>query len=216
MNDELNSKLNPVIEQATALQVKGSEGYCRAGDLLKAIKQLKAEVDETFKDAIKAANTAHKKVLSAMQRHAQPLDLCEDRLKKAMISFHGAAAARARAESAKAQAQVKEERDELALEEAANLEKAGREDEAKAVLDRATLTGAPAPLSGEEAPKIPGISIRRPWKHRITDESLIPRQYLKLDATKIGKVVKALGTEADIPGVEVFRGYEIAVTVEGE
>jgi hypothetical protein len=47
--------------------------------------------------------------------------------------------------------------------------------------------------------------MRENWKFRVTNEKLIPREYLKADEIKIGGVVRALKGSTNIPGVEVYN-----------
>ena len=57
----------------------------------------------------------------------------------------------------------------------------------------------------KSVPKVSGMSIRDNWKFKITNEKLIPREYLKVDEVKIGQVVRALKSATNIPGVEVYN-----------
>lgn len=67
-----------------------------------------------------------------------------------------------------------------------------------------------APVSQVAAPKVGGISIPKVWTFDITDASLIPREYLLVDETKIRKVVAALKGSTNIPGVRVTEVKRIA------
>jgi ATPase subunit of ABC transporter with duplicated ATPase domains len=71
-----------------------------------------------------------------------------------------------------------------------------------------------APIVTTEAPKVAGVSFREVWDFEITDEDLIPREYLVVDETKIRRVVTALKGDAKIPGVRVFKQKRIAAGVE--
>lgn len=60
------------------------------------------------------------------------------------------------------------------------------------------------------------------WSFEIVDEALIPREYLSIDTTKIGQVVRAMKADTNIPGIKVIR-MEVPVarnrtnnTVRGE
>ena len=55
----------------------------------------------------------------------------------------------------------------------------------------------------KQTPKVEGLSYRENWWFKITDATKIPREYLCVDEVKIGKIVRALKQEANIPGVEV-------------
>jgi len=49
---------------------------------------------------------------------------------------------------------------------------------------------------------------RKVWKHEITDEAQVPREYLMIDEAKVRQAVKQGIRE--IPGVRIFEHTEIA------
>jgi hypothetical protein len=67
-----------------------------------------------------------------------------------------------------------------------------------------------APVVQTQAPKVGGISIPKVWTFEITDEDLIPREYLDISEVRIRKVVNALKGDTKIPGVRVFEQKRIA------
>jgi DNA repair exonuclease SbcCD ATPase subunit len=52
--------------------------------------------------------------------------------------------------------------------------------------------------------KVAGLSFRTYWKFEIVNENLIPRNFLKADAVKIGSFVTEQKELAKIPGVRIF------------
>lgn len=56
-------------------------------------------------------------------------------------------------------------------------------------------------------------SFTEKWNFTITNEALIPREYLMVDEVKIRRVVKALKADTKIPGVRVFD--EGGVSIRG-
>lgn len=61
-----------------------------------------------------------------------------------------------------------------------------------------------APVVQRAAPKVAGLSFREVAQFEIVDKSKLPPEYLIPDEVRIGKVVKALKLEANIPGVRVW------------
>jgi hypothetical protein len=57
---------------------------------------------------------------------------------------------------------------------------------------------------------VAGAQIRENWTFEITDESLLPREYLVPDMTKIRGVVKAMKGQTKIPGVRAFDQGTVA------
>ena len=76
---------------------------------------------------------------------------------------------------------------------------------------KAAAVAAPGVIA-QEPPKVEGVSIRKGWAFRITDATKIPRKYLVPDERAIAGVVKALGQEARIPGVEVYEATTVAAS----
>ena len=82
-------------------------------------------------------------------------------------------------------------------------EQCGNKEEAAAIME-APVQAAPVVIP-KAVPKVTGMSIRDNWKFRVTNEKLIPREYLKVDEVKIGQVVRALKSSANIPGIETYN-----------
>jgi hypothetical protein len=61
------------------------------------------------------------------------------------------------------------------------------------------------------APKVEGVTTRESWNFKITDERLVPREFLAVDEDKIRRHVRNLKTFAVIPGVEVFKTETVVV-----
>ena len=56
-----------------------------------------------------------------------------------------------------------------------------------------------------------GVTVRENWTFQITDESLLPRQYLIPDLKAIGAIGKALKSRAEIPGVRFYNDESTVV-----
>jgi hypothetical protein len=118
------------------------------------------------------------------------------------------AAAKAAAEAGRA------ERAEAILEqariaEAARVAAAAAEAEAKR---EAAAMMPQAIVVHQEPPKVPGLSRRKVWKFRIDDVTKLPPEYLIANEKRIGAVVKALGEDANIPGVTVYAESVMAAS----
>ena len=58
--------------------------------------------------------------------------------------------------------------------------------------------------------KADGVVRRTNWRYEIVDEAAVPREYLRVDHTKLGAVVRALKTAAAIPGVRIWAEPTVA------
>lgn len=89
-----------------------------------------------------------------------------------------------------------------------NEQRAARAAERGELERAAEIAAAPPPPAVVVAPKIPdvkGVTAKAVWKYRITDKSLLPREYLKEDDQAIGAMVRAKKGDTVIPGVEVYQ-----------
>lgn len=183
-------------------------GYKQAAEFLVEIKGLLAEINDTFAAPIEAAHKAHKIVLAAKKKHAEPLERAEQLLKGKIgqfIALREKAQAEARRIAQGAAIKAEEER---RLEAADRLHRAGQTEAADLVLS----ANVQVPLAKPEpAPEVKGVSMRTTYGFRITDPLALPRSYLLPDEKKIRSVVTSLGLEARIPGVEVFEVQSVAV-----
>ena len=100
---------------------------------------------------------------------------------------------------------ARKEAEDRAVEEAARLERNGQQEAADERLAApvAPVVSTPAP----QAPKAAGVSVKTKPNFRIVAESKIGREYLMVDKVKIGKVVRAMGVDAErlIGGIEVYE-----------
>ena len=110
------------------------------------------------------------------------------------------------------------------VEEARRKEQARQDALAAKRMERAEAKGITPSIPEVVAPIVAGpekslttdmgkASFTEKWNFTITDESLIPREYLMVDEVKIRKVVKALKADTKIPGVRVFD--EGGVSIRG-
>ncbi len=202
--DKLQQALLPVVDQVGALTIKDDADFIQAGTLAQEIKGLQAQVDDTFDDIVKAANVAHKQATAGRDKHIKPLKAAEARIKGILVDYYTKRSGEARVDQAETQADLKEQAEHVALDEAAAMERAGRNEEAEAVLAQAETAVLQGGMMGSELPKLPGISFRTKHKGRVVDASKLDPKYLMPDQAAIDKVADALGKDADISGVEIY------------
>lgn len=216
-------KIENVREVVPTVLVASLEGSAMIGRL--ADDYLR-EVESSFGPLAKAAHEAHRKITAERDRLKAPAD----QLKRAAGALgHACNAELHRREEEQRQAQERErqrlqdEADARALDEqdAARraIEDARQEQalQAEAVGDIATaerIIEAPievpvvrsAPVFLPPAPKLtvatPGQTFTEDWTFQVTDPALVPREYLRLDEVKIGRVVRAMRAQTSIPGIQ--------------
>jgi len=203
--------IDSLTQDVRALEIVDEEGKRKANLLLIKDKQAQAQVSGFFDPTIASADKTHKDALAMKRTFFQPLKDLEDVLKKKLTTRILLEQRQKQEAEEKARKEAEDARiaNEALLKEAAEKEKAGEKVDTEAVF--AQLKEVPP-----EPPKVPiarplvGASVKDDWEYRIVDESLIPREYFTLDEAKLRKVVRALKDKTNIPGIEVFRGINIA------
>ena len=202
--DEVTKEVATVEVQANALKVIDTASYLAAGELWKSIKTLRAKIADTFDDIIKAAHLAHKKAIEKKKMHDDPLNAAERLVKKEMERFDTEQERIRKAEEDRLQKIAQKEAEDRRLEEALAAEKAGRKEEAAAIIET-PVTIAPVVIA-KVTPKMEGGPVYRTiWKFRIMNAALIPREYLMPDEVKIGGIVRSMKSAVSIPGIEAYE-----------
>jgi len=201
--------------QAGAIEVTDPATQERASEVLLAIASIRREISETFKPMKDAAFKAHRVVCDQERKLDEPLATAELQLKLRISTFietqerlaRQAEEAARQAELARATAEATQQSQELALEQAIDLEARGDSAGAEAVLANPAPVpprySAPAPVAPNVA-RVKGVSTVAGWDFRIVDISQIPREYLMVNETAIRNVGKNTQGRARIAGVEFF------------
>lgn len=212
---QVSMKSAHLTAQAAAIEVTDPTTQERASDVLLAIASIRREIAETFKPMKDAAFRAHRVVCDQEKKLDEPLATAELNLKLRISNFVQTQERLAReaeeklrqAELARAAEEATRQSQELALEQAIDLEARGDSAAAEAVLaSPAPVTPryiAPAPVAPNVA-HTKGVSMVTGWDFRITDITQIPREYLTVNETAIRNVGKNTKGLAKIAGVEFF------------
>ena len=193
-----------LVANAEDLKVIDQASLDAAGEMLKSIKAYLAEVKKITTPVKEATHAAWKAAVAQETGLISKAEEAEKILKygagrtamnplpTSIAGFQ--AAQKAAADAAKAE-----------------IERVQREAEKEAAL-RAKATGQPVQATvifTAPAPTVArtqGVGYVPEWGFRITDESLIPREYLLVDEKKIRAVVKAMKKLTNIPGIEPVEG----------
>jgi len=225
--NELETQALSLSSGASVLAVVDQVTLTAANGMLLAIKGLRKQIDETFNPIIDKAHQAHREALDQKKRHEEPLALAERTIKGRIGAYlqeedrkrreAEAAAYRAEQERIRLEAEATRKAEE-ALRRAEAAEAKGETEKADAILNRATASidktlaaiPVPPPAPAPRPITAPGISSREVWLFQVVDPSLIPREYLSVDETKIRKIVQITKGGTNIPGVRVWSEKQIA------
>jgi len=200
---EVNALALSVPDQAKQISIKTMDDYVRAGEIMLTIKAIRKKITDTFKPIKQKMDAAKQEVLDQERAADAPLKEAESWLSPQIITWNREQERIRQEEEARLREIARKEEEERQLQEAILAEQSGQKEEAEAIMD-APVQAAPVVVP-KSVPKVAGMSIRDNWKFRITNEKLIPREYLKVDEVKIGQVVRAMKSAANIAGVEVYN-----------
>lgn len=210
-----NAEALTVPARARIIEVRNQAGLLLANDFLKDLKRLGAKIDETFDPQIQKAHALHKSLLTEKKRLKDPLEVAE-RIVKPKIAAYIEEEDRKRQEAERVRWKAEEEARRIAdqaLDKASALDEKGDKGKADEIIVKGhakaleVLEKAP---EVPEAPRAEGLSIREVWQFEIVNEAAIPREYLTPDTVKIGRIVRALKHQANIPGVRTWSEKTVA------
>ena len=224
-NDE---ELKEAGERLRAIKSVAGEFEAQRKEAVKPLNDAVKQINACFKNPIQecvGAEQSIKQAIATYQRDQEAIRqqkeaelrkqqmIEQERLRREAAKIEAAAAEAERKKQARLDEQLRkmQEKGQADLAAArlkqAEIDRAAREahaaEEAEAL--RMMADAAPNAVVLPDAPKIDGVSTRRVWKFTISDVKLLPAMYLLADEKKIGKVVRALGGETNIPGVEVYE-----------
>lgn len=202
-------------ERARSMKIVDAETYELMADELKAIKGLRAQIEDTFGPIVTKALAAHREAVAQRKKYDEPLNLAEQTFKQE-ISRYTTEQTRIRRE---AEDKARKEAEELALlEREIEIETAEAEGatvaEVKALVERPVQVTAPPPVLPRATPKVSGISTRDMWAAEVTDLAALVKfvaahpAYLALltpNMTAINQQARSLKQAMQIPGVRVFN-----------
>lgn len=199
--------VNRIRSLAAGLVIKSARAYEEAATLLKSIKgqlasfeEARTKITKPINDGLREVNTQHKATIA-------PLLADELVIKNAMIRYSDEQD-RIREEEQRRQNEIARKEQERLQAIADRAAAKGQEDKAEQFQHRASRVVAP--IAQAAAPKVGGISVPLVWTFDVVDESLIPREYLDINETRIRKVVQAMQGNTNIPGVRVRQVKRIA------
>jgi hypothetical protein len=214
----------PIPTEARMILVRDQESLEKANSFFLVIKGLRKKIADTFNPIIQKAHEAHKEALKQKAGVEEPLIVAEKWLNGQVTAYSIEQEKKRRAEeeilrqaAIIAEMERRKKEEENRISQAAALEAAGAKEEAEAVITEA-MEEIEKPMEfyvpPPETPKIKltGATMKTTWDFEIVNEALIPRQYLMPDTVKIGRKVRDLKGQANIPGVKVIESKSMAAT----
>lgn len=216
MEESIRESMTVVIESAKTLIITDDVSYQTATTTLKLISDRKKQVQNYWEGPKGSASKAHKDICAKEKEMLNPLADVESLLKKSMSLYTVKLEANRRAEAAALERKKQEERERF-LNEAVDAEKIGDIASAETSLLMAEMVEdmVVAPVTSM-MPKATGISVRKTWKARITDDSKVPTHVIgvcvrPVDMSALNNLARMTKGTAEIPGVEFYEDANLAV-----
>jgi hypothetical protein len=198
-----------LAERAKNIVVKSVPDRDEANEIGNELLRREKAIKEAFAPAKESAHRTHKNICELENRALNPILEAKKYLSRQIGSFDADQERLRREEEARLQrladeqaaAEAKRIADEQAIADAIQLEAEGDKAGAEAVLNN------PMPVPVISTPVILERQTPKPlerWTFRITDDSLIPREYLVPDEKAIAKIVSAMKGKTNIPGIQAY------------
>lgn len=208
---DIETQVASVPERAKLLTIKTAEDYVAAGELLKVVKGLRAEVDETFDPIIRKQFEAHREAIAQKKKVEAPLVEAENILKP-RISAYLTEQERLRKEAELlAQKKAQEEAEAQQLTDAALLDEIGETAMANALLDEKPLA-APVVMP-KTMPKVSGISMSTRYSAQVVSlmelvkavaAGKAPLLAIQANQTFLNAQARSMKETMSYPGVRVI------------
>lgn len=194
-----------VIDNARSLKIKDDDSFVASWALIERHDTVLKKIHEMFDPFVDGLHKLHKMAVSMRNQFLEPIVGSKEML------LHERGVYR-REQERKAQEKRDHDAEVLRKQQAKELkqeakreEKAGNTEAATVLREQAATLPPPVMPVAAAVPKQAGSVVKPVWKFAIENEALVPAEYRVVDESKIRKVVNALGSAANIPGVKVWQ-----------
>jgi hypothetical protein len=213
-DDDKKTEALALQGRAVALIVRNQDDLDAANQFLNEIKTRQDYFSGLYDPQIKKASDLHKSLLADKRQFTDILDKAASVIKPKIANYlyeedqKRLTAARAR-HLAEEQAAREAEK---AADKAHELIENGKEGKVAAVVEKAAEKIEALKAAAPVIPSIPvaDFSMRTTWEFEVTDVDLIPRKYMVPDTTLLGKIVRAMKDQTDIPGIRAYPSRSVA------
>lgn len=215
MEQQLQVSGQLMVDQAKKLVVNTHEDYEAAGKFLVGIKTRMKQVKDYWKKPKADAKAAHDSICAREKEMLSPLSEAESVIKKTMVAYQ-AAVEKARREAEEAARRRQQEETERLIAQAISAEESGNEQEAAINMAMAQMVEEMKPTQGISKPTATGTSIRKTWKARVVDPTIVPAyvngiEIREIRMTKLNDLAKMTNGTLEIPGVEFYIDQQLSV-----
>ena len=207
---EVQQKAISAVEKALAIKITDDILYVQAGELLKSLKGLQVQINETFDAPIRAAHAAHKAVLAAKDKHMAPVAEAERIIKPKLATYAQEQEDRRLEEQKRLEVEARKNAEDEALAQAVAAEDSGDKAAAEAILTSPIQT---TPVVLPKQTKVNGVSFRTKWCGTVTDKMALikavaagqaPANLLCENPTAIRQFAESTQGAVPVPGIRFY------------
>lgn len=212
MSIDIESEISNFVEENKPIVVNDNNDLMKATACIKGIKSMQDKVKDSFNSIIDQAHKAHKEAIGQRDKYLKPLVDIEKKFKDAILVFNRKMEEEQRERIRKANegmAEKAEKEKQRLLAEANKTDDAWDKEalQEKAQAIQPVTCDAPGKAIEQE-----GLSIRKTWKARVIDESIIPRAFMIVNESALNTAAKQEGWRiAGIMGVEFYQEESASV-----
>ena len=204
------------IKAANELSVTDGESYATAAKYTQGYAARKKEIEDYWREPKQAANRMHKDLVAREKTMLQPIEQANTIVQNKMKAYI--------TEQERIRRQAEEEARRLREEEAKRLLEEAVKAEAEGDAESAAMNMAMAETVSEmdvapsvahlEPLKVEGVSSRKTWKARVTNETLVPAYYNNMElrtinSSMLNTIARTTKGTAKIPGVEFYEDISL-------
>lgn len=203
---ELQKKANTTLEKIDHLKIENLETYRFAESYIVEIKEFKKQVNGFLDPIIKATNEAHKMAVAKKKSLLEPVEEKEELCLSKMRTYQIEQERKAQEAIAKAKEEedrLRKEQEAAMLETAIKAEEAGKPPEIVDAIANHVIPIHVAPEI-ENLPDYDKRTFKDKFDYKVVNFDLIPREFLKVDESKVKAQIKVTKGKTNIPGIAVF------------
>ena len=210
----IESRALSVLTKARGLVITNQDELSAANAFRLDIKALLGTIDDAFDPQIEQAYALHRSLLAKKKEFTGPplqaLDIINPKIADYLKEQDRIRLQKERERQLKEQEAKRLA--EKAVDKASELVDKGQVARANAVLQEAAEKAGVIEAAAPEVPEKPqaDVSLRTTWDFEVVDAEKIPRKYLIPDLVTIGKIVRAMKEQTDIPGIRAFAKTTVA------
>ncbi len=205
-----------LLDRAKALKIETDQDLVAVDHFVGDLRAMEKAAHAEFDPVCERAFAAHKEATALRARVIDPIVAAIKLAKETMGSYQKRRQREIEDAQRAIEAEARRKADEEKLAQAVVMEAAGNQEAAEIIMAAPAVVQIPkAALAAVEMPKLANTALRDNWTFRLVDPTLasIPLQFLMLDESKVGKLVKSLKGDAQAilgAGILVYNDQGVA------